>query len=63
MPSWNWIKSEEADEASREATKGAINGAMKWGLAAAILGVVGQSMHPLYRGLTIQFKVYVTCYS
>jgi hypothetical protein len=57
MPSWNWIKSEEANEASWEATRGAVGGAIKWGAAAAILGLVGQSMYPLYRGLTVQFKV------
>jgi hypothetical protein len=57
MPSWNWIKSDEANEASWEATRGAVNGAIKWGIAAAALGIIGHSMYPLYRGFTIQFKV------
>jgi hypothetical protein len=59
MPSINDTKHEEAAEASWEATRGAIYGAAKWGLASAVLGGVGYAVSPLYRGLTIQFKVYV----
>lgn len=59
MPSINDTKHEEAAEASWEATRGALYGAAKWGLASAVLGGVGYAVSPLYRGLTIQFKVYV----
>lgn len=59
MPSINDTKHEEAVEASWEATRGAIYGAAKWGLASALIGGVGYAVSPLYRGLTIQFKVYV----
>lgn len=31
----------------------------QWGIYAAILGGAGYAMSPIYRGLTIQFKVYV----
>jgi hypothetical protein len=29
----------------------------QWGLGTAILGAAGYAMSPIYRGLTIQFKV------
>lgn len=59
MPSINDTKHDEATDASWEATRGAISGAVKWGLGTAILGGLGYAMSPVYRGLTIQFKVYV----
>lgn len=49
----------EAKQAQMEALRGAGFGALKWGAAAAVLGGLGYSMSPIYRGLTIQFKVYV----
>lgn len=57
MPNRSVLHTEEADEASWEAVRGGMNGALKWGAGAAILGAVGHAMYPLYRGLTIQFKV------
>ncbi|KAK4190684.1 hypothetical protein QBC35DRAFT_377302 [Podospora australis] len=59
MPSANDIKHEEAVDASWAATRGAISGALKWGVGTAILGGMGYAFSPLYRGLTIQFKVYI----
>jgi hypothetical protein len=53
------MKGEEADNAAWEATRGAIYGALKWGAVTAALGGLGYKFSPLYRGLTIQFKVYV----
>ncbi|KAI1146824.1 hypothetical protein F4825DRAFT_176134 [Nemania diffusa] len=49
----------EAKQAQMEALRGAGFGALKWGAAAAVLGGLGYSMSPIYRGLTIQFKVYI----
>ncbi len=51
------MNDEEASNASREATKGAIYGAVKFGAATAVLGGIGYLASPIYRGLTIQFKV------
>ncbi len=59
MPSLNTTKHEEATEASWEATRGAVAGALKWGVASALLGGLGYVASPVYRGLTIQFKVFV----
>jgi len=58
MPSGG-LKSDEANSAAWEAGRGAVIGAAKWGAAAAILGVAGYSISPIYRGLTIQFKVFL----
>lgn len=55
----NTSKHEEANQASWEACKGAMYGAFKWGVASALLGGVGYAVSPIYRGLTIQFKVYI----
>lgn len=57
MRSANETKHEEAADASWEASRGAIAGAAKWGLATAVLGGIGYAVSPVYRGLTIQFKV------
>ncbi|KAI2603706.1 hypothetical protein GGR54DRAFT_459679 [Hypoxylon sp. NC1633] len=53
------LESDDAKEAQWEATRGAAIGAVKWGAASAVLGGVGYVFSPLYRGLTIQFKVYL----
>jgi hypothetical protein len=60
MPSINENKHEEAVDASWEATRGAVSGAVKWGIASALLGGIGYALSPVYRGLTVQFKVYVS---
>jgi len=51
------MRDEEAIDASWEAARGALYGALKWGAVAAALGGVGYRFSPLYRSLTIQFKV------
>lgn len=51
------LNSAEASAASWEAAKGALYGAGKYGLACVVLAGVGQAVSPVYRGLTIQFKV------
>ncbi|KAI0096007.1 hypothetical protein GGR51DRAFT_62264 [Nemania sp. FL0031] len=53
------LDTEEAKHAQMEALRGAGVGAFKWGAAAAIFGGMGYAMSPIYRGLTIQFKVYI----
>ncbi|KAI0456808.1 hypothetical protein F5B21DRAFT_125529 [Xylaria acuta] len=53
------LDNEEAKRAQMEAVRGAGSGALKWGAAAAVLGGLGYAMSPIYRGLTIQFKVYI----
>lgn len=52
-------KATEANAASSQAARGALSGATKWGLATAALGLLAYASSPLYRGLTVQFKVYV----
>ena len=59
MRSHDAMKDEEAKAAAWEATKGAGYGALKYGAAFAVLGGLGYALSPIYRGLTIQFKVYV----
>lgn len=51
------MQDEEAINAAWEATKGALYGAVKWGSLTGILSGTGYYTSPLYRGLTIQFKV------
>lgn len=60
MKSTNAMKDVEAEDAGWEATRGAVSGAIKWGAVTACLGGVAYALSPLYRGLTIQFKVFVT---
>jgi hypothetical protein len=59
MKSHNAMRDEEAIDAGWEATRGAVIGAIKWGAVTAVLGGIGYAASPLYRSLTIQFKVYV----
>ncbi|CAK7202339.1 hypothetical protein SEUCBS139899_005062 [Sporothrix eucalyptigena] len=53
------IHDEEANAAGWEAVHGALYGAAKYGMAFALLGGLGHAISPIYRGLTIQFKVYI----
>ncbi|KAI0408023.1 hypothetical protein F4802DRAFT_550246 [Xylaria palmicola] len=55
----NVLDTEDANQAQMEAVRGAGRGALKWGAAAAVLSGVGYVMSPIYRGLTVQFKVYI----
>ncbi|KAL8791482.1 MAG: hypothetical protein Q9213_000099 [Squamulea squamosa] len=50
---------EELSAARSEALRGAAVGAAKFGIAAAFLGLCGTFFSPVYRSLTIQFKVYL----
>ncbi|KAI5865660.1 hypothetical protein GGS23DRAFT_437207 [Durotheca rogersii] len=59
MRSHRAFESEDANEAQWEAARGAAVGAAKWGVATAALGGLGYALSPVYRGLTIQFKVYI----
>ncbi|KAK3378305.1 hypothetical protein B0H63DRAFT_243797 [Podospora didyma] len=59
MPTDNRMKHEEAADASWEAARGAMYGAAKWGIGTAVLGGLGYMVSPIYRSLTIQFKVYI----
>ncbi|RBQ75637.1 hypothetical protein FVER14953_07958 [Fusarium verticillioides] len=51
------MQSEEANDAAWEAARGGVAGAVKWGIGAAVLGAAGYIWSPLYRSMTIQFKV------
>lgn len=51
------MHTEDAKDAAWEATRGGLYGAAKWGGVAAVLGALGHTTYPLYRGLTIQFKM------
>ncbi|UZP44492.1 hypothetical protein NXS19_012304 [Fusarium pseudograminearum] len=59
MRSHDAMKSEEANDAAWEAARGGVAGAVKWGIGAAILGAAGYIWSPLYRSMTVQFKVYL----
>ncbi|KAF2639033.1 hypothetical protein P280DRAFT_499800 [Massarina eburnea CBS 473.64] len=52
-------KDHETNEAAWEAARGASWGALKWGAFSAVAGGVAYAMSPIYRSLTIQFKVYI----
>lgn len=56
MKSHDQMKSAEANDAAWEATRGAVVGAARWGIGAAVLGAAAWKFSPLYKGLTIQFK-------
>lgn len=50
---------DHADLAARQAVYGALTGAAQWGLASAV-GAVGLFYaSPLFRSLTIQFRIYI----
>jgi len=58
MPSTQEFKSDrEVNEAYSEALRGGTVGAAKWGFVAAVLGATAYAVSPIYRGLTVQFKV------
>ncbi|TKA31089.1 hypothetical protein B0A50_02057 [Salinomyces thailandicus] len=50
---------EELNSAAWVAARGAAVGAAKWGLFSAVAAGVGLLYSPMYRGLTIQFKVFL----
>ncbi|KAI9687478.1 MAG: hypothetical protein M1822_002088 [Bathelium mastoideum] len=49
----------EANAAAWQAARGAVTGAARWGLFCGIAGILGYAFSPIYRGLTIQFKVFL----
>ncbi|MCJ1476841.1 hypothetical protein MMC13_005510 [Lambiella insularis] len=49
----------DANAAASEAFKGAAIGAVKYGLPLALLSVTGLYISPVYRALTIQFKLFI----
>ncbi|KAL8931464.1 MAG: hypothetical protein Q9211_006944 [Gyalolechia sp. 1 TL-2023] len=51
--------SHEQAAANSAALRGATVGAAKYGLVSLLLGVVGTFTSPIYRGLTVQFKVFL----
>lgn len=51
------MRDEEVATAAWEATRGAVYGAVKWGALTGVLGGIGYVTSPIYRNLTIQFKV------
>ncbi|KAM0332951.1 hypothetical protein ACHAQA_001607 [Verticillium albo-atrum] len=53
------LETSEANEAAWEATRGAFTGAARWGAVAAVFGGAAQYFSPLYKGMTIQFKIYI----
>ncbi len=57
MRSHGIMKDKEVEAAAWEATKGAGYGAVKFGAGMALLGGLGYFISPLYRGLTMQFKL------
>ncbi|KAL8646388.1 MAG: hypothetical protein Q9226_006880 [Calogaya cf. arnoldii] len=50
---------EELSAAQSETLRGAAVGAAKFGIATAFLGLCATLYSPVYRSLTIQFKVYL----
>jgi hypothetical protein len=59
MPSNQRYKTEaEVDAAYSEALRGGAVGAAKWGAVAGLAAATGYALSPIYRGLTVQFKVY-----
>ncbi|CAG8962056.1 hypothetical protein HYALB_00010249 [Hymenoscyphus albidus] len=53
------LNNEDAQGAAWEGGRGAVIGAAKWGVVFGGLGGLGYAMSPIYRGLTIQFKVFI----
>ncbi|PUU78173.1 hypothetical protein B9Z19DRAFT_101535 [Tuber borchii] len=47
------------DHAALEATRGAVSGAIRWGTFSLLAGVVAYLSSPIFRNLTVQFKVYL----
>ncbi|KZF21316.1 hypothetical protein L228DRAFT_284366 [Xylona heveae TC161] len=52
-------KDTEANQAAWEAVHGAVVGAARWGICSAVVGAAGFAFSPIYRGLTVQFKIFL----
>ncbi|KAL2057330.1 hypothetical protein ABVK25_002383 [Lepraria finkii] len=59
MPRYGQRTTEESSAAGSEALRGAVVGGAKWGLLCGGLGIAGYFLSPIYRSLTVQFKVYI----
>jgi hypothetical protein len=53
----NTLNSEEVRMAQKVAMRGAGWGALKWGSGMALIAGLAHLRSPVYRGLTIQFKM------
>ncbi|KAI4733509.1 hypothetical protein E4T50_15949 [Aureobasidium sp. EXF-12298] len=53
------LDSEETDAAAWQATRGAVTGAARWGIYSAVAAGIAYVYSPVYRGLTVQFKVFL----
>ncbi|THX88903.1 hypothetical protein D6D05_01517 [Aureobasidium pullulans] len=53
------LDSEETNAAAWQATRGAVTGAARWGIYSAVAAGIAYAYSPVYRGLTIQFKVFL----
>ncbi|KAF2484583.1 hypothetical protein BDY17DRAFT_345334 [Neohortaea acidophila] len=53
------VHDEEINSAAWAATRGAVVGAAKWGIFSAAAAAVAFQFSPVYRGLTVQFKVFL----
>ncbi|CAD0099354.1 unnamed protein product [Aureobasidium mustum] len=51
------LDSEETNAAAWQATRGAVTGAARWGIYSAVAAGIAYAYSPVYRGLTVQFKV------
>ncbi|KAG9705333.1 hypothetical protein KCU73_g17886, partial [Aureobasidium melanogenum] len=51
--------SEETNAAAWQATRGAVTGAARWGIYSAVAAGIAYAYSPVYRGLTVQFKVFL----
>ncbi|KAI9741911.1 MAG: hypothetical protein M1834_000300 [Cirrosporium novae-zelandiae] len=51
---------EEMDAAAREAVRGGLIGVAKAGCVALVAHTAGMAYSPIYRGLTVQFKVFLS---
>ncbi|KAH0289057.1 hypothetical protein M436DRAFT_84070 [Aureobasidium namibiae CBS 147.97] len=50
---------QETDAAAWQAARGAVTGAARWGIYSAVAAGIAYVYSPVYRGLTIQFKVFL----
>jgi len=55
----NPAKTEEAEQAHREALRGAVSGGARWGLYMIAFSAAAHLFSPIYRNLTVGFKVYI----
>ncbi|KAI4720689.1 hypothetical protein E4T48_03100 [Aureobasidium sp. EXF-10727] len=53
------LDSEETNAAAWQATRGAVTGAARWGIYSAVAAGIAYAYSPVYRGLTVQFKVFL----